>query len=41
MKREDMGRDVLTPTRLARNPRIKKIFAPLTQTPESRFNQAC
>ena len=40
MKREDMGRDFLPPTRRACNPRIEKIFAPLPQTPESRFSQA-
>ena len=40
MKREDMGRDVLPPTRPTRNPRIEKIFVPLPQNPESGFSQA-
>ena len=40
MKREDMGNDVLPPTRPTRNPRIEKIFVPLPQSQESRFSQA-
>ena len=40
MKREDMGRTVLPPSRPTRNPRIEKISRPRRSFPESRFSQA-
>ena len=40
MKREDMGRTVLPPSRSARNPRIEKISRPRRRFPKSRFSQA-
>ena len=40
MKREDMGRNVLHPTRSARNPRIEKILSLSRKLPELRFSQA-
>ena len=40
MKRDDMGRDVLSPSRPARNPRLEKIFTTRRSFPESRFSQA-
>ena len=40
MKRDDMGRDVLSPSRPTRNPRLEKIFTTRRNFPESRFSQA-
>ena len=40
MKRDDMGRDVLPPSRPARNPRLEKIFTPPAQPPRIPFQSS-
>ena len=40
MKRDDMGRDVLPPSRPARNPRLEKIFTPPAQLPGIPFQSS-